>query len=133
VLGKVVVHMLAAGDKPARLDGEVGDDAGATGLLGGLDDHGLLAGQRVPDDIAHAHRQDPAVAPSIVRRSSLASLTSDGRGRPVPEPFADLSTLLRMARTGGAKVQLCGRLVVKLGAQRAEEARHDTMFAGDCS
>jgi hypothetical protein len=77
--------------------------------------------------------QDPAVAPSIVRRSSLASLTSDGRGRPVPDPFADLSKLLRMARTGGAKVQLCGRLVVKLGAQRAEEARHDTMFAGDCS
>jgi hypothetical protein len=38
-----------------------------------------------------------------------------------------------MARTGGAKVQLCGRLVVKLGAQRVEEARHDTMFAGDCS
>jgi hypothetical protein len=52
---------------------------------------------------------------------------------PVPEPFADLSKLLRMARTGGAKVQLGGRLVVKLGAQRAEEARHDTMFAGDCS
>jgi hypothetical protein len=53
-------------------------------LLGGLDDHGLLAGQRVPDDIAHAHRQDPAVAPSIVRRSSLASLTSDGRDGPFP-------------------------------------------------
>jgi hypothetical protein len=84
-------------------------------------------------DVAHAHRQDPAVAPSIVRRSSLASLTSDGRGRPVPDPFADLSKLLRMARTGGAKVQLCGRLVVKLGAQRVEGARHDTMFAGDCS
>jgi hypothetical protein len=81
VLGKVVVHMLAGGEKPARLDGEVGDDAGATGLLGGLD---------------------------------------------------DLSKLLRMARTGGAKVQLCGRLVVKLGAQRVEK-RHDTMCAGDCS
>jgi hypothetical protein len=56
VLGKVVVHMLAAGDKPARLDGEVGDNAGATGLLRGLDDHGLLAGQRVPDDVAHYGR-----------------------------------------------------------------------------
>jgi hypothetical protein len=38
-----------------------------------------------------------------------------------------------MARTGGANVQLCGRLVVKLDAQRVEEARHDTMCAGDCS
>ena len=39
VLGTVVVHMLAAGDKTARFDCEVGHDAGATGFLGGRDEH----------------------------------------------------------------------------------------------
>lgn len=30
-----------AGTNSAFLDGDVGDDAGAAGLLGGLDDHGF--------------------------------------------------------------------------------------------
>jgi hypothetical protein len=49
VLGEVLVHMLAAGDKAARFDGDVSDDAGAAALRGGLDDHRLLAAQRVPE------------------------------------------------------------------------------------
>jgi hypothetical protein len=56
VLGKVVVHVLAAGDKAARFDREVGDDARAPALRAGLDDHGLLTAQRVPNDVARAHR-----------------------------------------------------------------------------
>jgi hypothetical protein len=68
VLGKLVVQMLAAGDKAARFDRDVGDDAGAGALLGGLDDHGLLAGQRVPYGVARAHR---------------ARLPIRGRGEPV--------------------------------------------------
>jgi hypothetical protein len=56
MLDKVVVHVLAAGDKAACFDGEVGDDTRAAALRGGLDDHRLLAGQRVPDDVARAHQ-----------------------------------------------------------------------------
>ena len=56
MLGEVIVHVLATGDKAARFDGEVSDDAGAAALLGGLDQHRLLASQRVPHDIAGVHR-----------------------------------------------------------------------------
>jgi hypothetical protein len=56
MLGAVIVHVLATGDKAARFDGEVTDDAGAAALLGGLDEHRLLASQRVPHDVACVHR-----------------------------------------------------------------------------
>lgn len=56
VLDAVVVHMLATWDEAAPLDGEVEDGSGAAALLSGLDEHDLLAGQRIPDGVTRAHR-----------------------------------------------------------------------------
>ena len=68
VLGKVVVHMLAARDKASRYDGGVGDDARTTAVGGDSTSMAFLAGQRVPDDVARAHRTSLRVRGGCARR-----------------------------------------------------------------
>ena len=48
---------MTARHEAARLDGEVDDDPRASRLGRRLDDERLLAGQRIPEDIAGAHRE----------------------------------------------------------------------------
>jgi hypothetical protein len=55
VLGAVVVDMLAARYEPTGFDREITDDASPVRLLLRLDEHDLLAGQGVPDDITCVH------------------------------------------------------------------------------
>jgi SARP family transcriptional regulator, regulator of embCAB operon len=66
-------------------------------------------------------------------RSSFRSCWSDGRVWCFPEPFADLSKLLAMARAGETRIQLCGRFVVRLDGSRVEDvlagAKGQLLFA----
>jgi hypothetical protein len=75
VLGAVVAQVPAARVEPAGLDGKVGDQPSTARLFAGLDNQGLHAAQRVPDDIARAHRptlslvSDPRLRPPFCRGS----------------------------------------------------------------
>jgi hypothetical protein len=52
VLGTNVMNVLASRDEPALFDGEVDDDPRAGRLLGRLDQQGLFACKRIPNDVA---------------------------------------------------------------------------------
>jgi DNA-binding SARP family transcriptional activator len=49
-------------------------------------------------------------------------MRSDRRGHGFPEPFADLSKLLAMAQQAETRIQLCGRLVVRLEGRRVDDS-----------
>ena len=67
-------------------------------------------------------RFDRTVRGSPVRLEPTRADSCDRGGRLFPEPFADLSKLVAMAQTGETRIQLCGRLVVRLDGRRVEDA-----------
>jgi DNA-binding SARP family transcriptional activator len=62
-----------------------------------------------------SHTNALAIAPPFGR------LASDGHNASFPEPFVELLGLPAMTQAGGTRVQLCGRLVVRLAGDRVDE------------